>query len=508
MRNKIALPKMLQNSITGIIASALSTVSIYSIRIVISHVLGEEIYGINSIFISIVSALLILELGMSTAIIIILYKPVYEDDHEAIKSILRFFRNFYRFFCLFINIAGLVTCLFFLRYFVNTDIDFVEVQSYFMLYIISMGFKYLWSYKCCLLYANKKNSVVSLVTIINTIVFTVLQISCIYFFRNYWVYLGLYLAQNVCQNAFCNIYANKHYSYITENNVTPLTHSEKSNIVSIVRPMFIQRIANQIQDSSSVIIFGAIGTSAVTVGFFSNYIFVVHACQTLFNQVGASFTTSYGNYSAKSIDIEDKFNYYSTSRFFMSWVATIFATSYLCLIQDFIRLFFGKAYCMTDIIAVLLACYVFVVLDSAINLSTQNAVGAHYLDTKEIICQALIGIALSVVLGKWIGAVGISISMIVSVGIFTGIIKGIKIIKNIYNKKAIAHICLLIKEISVFVLISFISLCFYRLVLKPTGIVAFVLAALAVFVLSNVLFLIINIRSKHMSVVKSIVRKK
>lgn len=504
---RMRMPKMMQNSITGIIASAVSTVSIYCIRIVISRILGDEIYGVNSIFISIVSALLILELGMSTAIIILLYRPVLENSKEEIKSILRFFRNFYRLFCTFIIIVGLITSLFFLKYFVNSNIDFRKVQCFFMLYILSVGLKYLWSYKSCLLYANKKNSVVSVITIINTVLFSALQIIVIIILKSYWIYLIMYMLQGITQNAVCNLYANRHYAFINERSVAPLSNKEKREIIGIVRPMFIQRIVNQIQDSSSVIILGGVGTSAVVVGFFSNYIFVVHACQTLFYQVSASFTTSFGNYSAKCCNSVEKYRYYCISRFYMSWGATIFSTLYLCLIQDFIFFFFGQSYLLSNGVEILLSFYVFIVLDSSVNLSTQNAIGAHYLDTKEMILQALMGIIMSSVFGMIKGPFGIAIGMIISVFVFSGIIKGVKVVKHIFLQSPILHLQMLLKETIVFITVSITSFGIYKFILKPNTIFRFIYCSIIVFILSNIVFIFVNKKSDYLKPIKALLVK-
>ena len=159
---KVKLPSILRNSFTGIIASVISTLSLYVIRIILSRVLGDEIYGVNSIFVNVVNAFLILEMGMSTAMIIVMYKPVETDDREKIKSILGFYKTFYRIFCLVLLAVGVVVDLFFLHKFIKTTLPFFQVQLYFFLYLLSIIVKYLWSYKNCLLYANKQNSVISL----------------------------------------------------------------------------------------------------------------------------------------------------------------------------------------------------------------------------------------------------------------------------------------------------------------------------------------------------------
>lgn len=505
---KVKLPSILRNSFTGIIASVISTLSLYVIRIILSRVLGDEIYGVNSIFVNVVNAFLILEMGMSTAMIIVMYKPVETDDREKIKSILGFYKTFYRIFCLVLLAVGVVVDLFFLHKFIKTTLPFFQVQLYFFLYLLSIIVKYLWSYKNCLLYANKQNSVISLSTIAVTIVFTLLEILSIVIFKNYWIYLALFLLQNASLNAVCIIITNRQYPYIKEKKTVPLDSETKKQLVKIIKPMFIQRLANQIQDASSVIILGAIGISAVVVGYFSNYVWVVHACQTIFNQIGSAFTTSFGNFFVKNNDNDqEQFEYYKKSRFFMSWIAIMFSALYLCLIQTFITLFFGSNYCMSISMAVLFACYVFVLLNSSVNLAVQNAIGAHYLDTWEMVAQVAVGLIMAVLLGLWLGTIGVVLGMLIPILIFTGLNKGEKILKNIFKMPRGTHLFMFVKEFISFVIVAGSSYAFYAMILKPKGILSFLLSAFVIFIISNVELLLLNCRSKYLVDLKQMVKR-
>ena len=73
---------LLLNSAWGMIAVVMSTAIAFALRAVLAHTLGEDIYGINTLFSSIINTLLIMELGISTAMVIYLYEPVVKDDKE------------------------------------------------------------------------------------------------------------------------------------------------------------------------------------------------------------------------------------------------------------------------------------------------------------------------------------------------------------------------------------------------------------------------------------------
>ena len=72
------------NIIASIIAQAITILLGFITQKVFINSLGAEILGINGLFSNIISMLAIAELGISTAVIYNLYKPVAENDEEKI----------------------------------------------------------------------------------------------------------------------------------------------------------------------------------------------------------------------------------------------------------------------------------------------------------------------------------------------------------------------------------------------------------------------------------------
>ena len=70
----------IRNIIMGFIAKATNILLPFVIRTIIIYRLGAEYAGINSLFSSILQVLSVSELGISSAIIFSLYKPVAEGD--------------------------------------------------------------------------------------------------------------------------------------------------------------------------------------------------------------------------------------------------------------------------------------------------------------------------------------------------------------------------------------------------------------------------------------------
>ena len=69
--------------------------------------LGTEILGINGLFSNIISMLSIAELGIGTAVIYNLYKPLAENDISKINKWMKFYKSCYRKIALIISFLGI-----------------------------------------------------------------------------------------------------------------------------------------------------------------------------------------------------------------------------------------------------------------------------------------------------------------------------------------------------------------------------------------------------------------
>ena len=75
--------------------------------------LGEELLGLNTTISSILQFLNLAELGIGSAIGYILYKPLYENDRNAINEIVSLQGWLYRKIAMFIIIASAILLFFF-----------------------------------------------------------------------------------------------------------------------------------------------------------------------------------------------------------------------------------------------------------------------------------------------------------------------------------------------------------------------------------------------------------
>ena len=92
-----------RNMVYGTALQIVKLVIPFVMRTVILYLLGVEYLGLNSLFTSVLSVLNLAELGVGSAMVYSMYKPIVEDDIEKICALMRLYKIYYR-------IIGIVVC--------------------------------------------------------------------------------------------------------------------------------------------------------------------------------------------------------------------------------------------------------------------------------------------------------------------------------------------------------------------------------------------------------------
>ena len=202
----------IKNSISSIASNIIIMLLGFIAQTVFIKLLGSEYLGLNSLFLNIISMLSITELGISSAIIYNLYKPLNDDNKEDIKSLMLFYKKCYFVIAFIILVIGLII-LPFLNIIVGTHNIEENIKIIFMLFISDSIFTYLFSYKRSLLIADQKNYVINITHIICLIILNIIQISILFIFKNYYIYLIISILFKVIENISISLIVNHKYPY-------------------------------------------------------------------------------------------------------------------------------------------------------------------------------------------------------------------------------------------------------------------------------------------------------
>lgn len=399
------------NIITGLGGYALNTVLGLVCRMVFTRTLSAEYLGVSGLFTNILSMLSLAELGIGSAIIYALYKPLAVDDKEKVASLVKFYGQCYRVIGVVVAVIGIA-----LMPFLHLLIDEPNIQEniylLYSLYLFNAASTYFFSYCASLLMAAQQNYIVTGTNYIVTVIQSVLQIIWLFATHHYIGYLIIQCIGVFVYNIVVSFIARKEYPYIAEKNIKPLDSEEKEALVRNIRALVIWRLcALLVNSTDNIIITFFNGLAAV--GLASNYTLLSGTLNSLLNQLFTGITASVGNLNA--VESKEKklamFNIINLANFWLfGWAAIgIFVVS-----TDIVRLLFGSSYVLPISIPFVLALNFYMVGMQNAVWTYKNTMGLFRQGRYLLIVTAAINLVCSIWLGKMWGLFGILFATAIS----------------------------------------------------------------------------------------------
>ena len=336
--------KSVINSFSGFLQSLISILIGFIAQKIFLNILGQEYLGLNGLFNNIISMLSIAELGIGSAIIYNLYKPIYEKDKETLKSVMSFYKKVYRIIALVIFLLGLLIIPF-----LSTIVGENQIQDniniIFVLFLIDVVCSYLLTYKRSILQADQNNYYINFVHIGYLIGMNVLQIIILVFTKNYYLYLIIKIIFRLLENIVLNLIVNIKYTYLKEKNIKKIDKNILNDIKLKIKGIIYHKFATFFVSGTDNILISYFFNVGV-VGIYSSYYMIINSVNTLFSQVIVSVTSSVGNLLV-SDDKSKKYSIYKKIRFFNVWLAIFSAVSIFVIMDSFITIWLGKQYLMS-----------------------------------------------------------------------------------------------------------------------------------------------------------------
>ena len=337
MNKKSRSSNAIKNIIVALLCQAVTFVFSFATRTVLINLLGDEYNGLTSFFQNVVSILSFTELGVGTAIVYALYKPVAENDIEKLKSLMGFYKNIYRVLAVIILTLGLLVSPI-LKFFLETDVPLGNVSLYFLIYLSNTAVSYLFIYKSSILNADQRNRTVKFITTIFLILRNVIEIGILLITHSFVAYLGVQLACTILNNLTISTVANKYYPWLKEKS-EKLDKKERKGIFDDVKSMFVYRVGGILLNNSASLIMSKF-VGVVILGFYSNYYLFIGAATTLLEIVFHALTSSLGNYNSTK-DTKSSEKVLNECNFVAFFLYTICAVGMFVLLDDVVYLWLG-----------------------------------------------------------------------------------------------------------------------------------------------------------------------
>ncbi|MGN0556751.1 MAG: lipopolysaccharide biosynthesis protein, partial [Acutalibacteraceae bacterium] len=179
-----------RNMLFGVALKLYQIIMPFAIRSVILYYLGVEYLGLNSLFTSVLQVLNMAELGVGSAMVFSMYKPIAQDDNATICALMKLYKWYYRVIGAVILVAG-VAITPFIPKLIKGDVP--PDMNVYVLYLMNLAATvltyWLFAYRNSVLQAHQRGDVASKVGIATETLKYIFQLGVLCFFKNYYYFV-------------------------------------------------------------------------------------------------------------------------------------------------------------------------------------------------------------------------------------------------------------------------------------------------------------------------------
>lgn len=400
-----------RNILFGVLLKLYQIVVPFLMRTAMIYCMGVQYLGLDSLFISILQVLNLAELGVGSAMVYGMYKPIAEDDTVTICALMKLYRLYYRIIGLVIAVVGV--CLTpFIPMLIKSDLP-PELNIY-VLYLLNLAATvssyWLFAYKNSLFQAHQRVDVISKVNMFTYTLRYIVQFAVIFFIKNYYIYVMATLFAQLLSNVITAIAATREYPDYKPQGV--LNKKAVREINGRIRDLFTSKLGVVIVGSADTVVISAfLGLTVLAV--YQNYNYILTAVTGFVTIIFQACTAGIGN----SVIVETKEKNYQDLKkftFIISWLAGFCTCCFLCLYQPFMEIWVGKDL-MLEFSAIICLCIYYFVFEINQLLNTyKDAAGIWHEDRFRPLVTALSNLGMNLIMVQFWGIYGVLLSTVLS----------------------------------------------------------------------------------------------
>ena len=400
-----------RNIIFGVILHIYQIVVPFIMRTAMIYYMGVQYLGLNSLFTSVLSVLNLAELGVGSAMVFSMYKPIAEDDTRTICALMQLYKVYYRIIGLIIAVIGLIITPF-IPYLIHSDLpEGLNIFVLYLLHLVSTVLSYwLFAYKNCLLAAHQRNDVTNKVTIAVSSFLYAFQLFILLVLKNYYCYVLAALISQAATNIMTAVVVDKMYPQYQAGGSLPKLEVMKIN--KRVADLFTSKLGTVVVNSADTIVISSfLGLTALAI--YQNYFYIMNSVIGIISVLMSSCTAGIGN-SLIVESGEKNFNDLNKLTFMISWISGFCAACFLTLFQPFMTMWVGKDL-LLPFSAVICYCIYFYVFEINRLLNTfKDAGGIWHKDRFRPLITALGNLGMNLLMVRQWGLYGIILSTVIS----------------------------------------------------------------------------------------------
>jgi O-antigen/teichoic acid export membrane protein len=467
--------------------------------------LGVEIRGINGLLSNCLSLLQLTEMGIGTAIIYALYKPLADNNILEIQILMQLYSKIYRVVGCAILLLGFVMS-FFLNFFIEeTTFPWTYIIIVYFIQVITTSSSYFYSYKRNLLYADQKMYITTLVDTGCNVAATLVKIFVMIIFKSYVIYLIVQLVQTVASNIIINVWSDKHYPYLREK--VTAKYDKMEQLIYNIKNILIGRIGGFVYSSTDNLIISKFA-GIIQVGYMSNYYQILNILKTLASSITQPIQPMIGNYIQEYNDIKKSYDLFLAYTFVRYCLANILTVGMVVMINPLITIWIGDEFTLSIWIAILMAIDMYIGIVHGPTGEYISVLGLFKNDKNMSIIGMCINLVFSIVLVRSFGTVGVLMGTVIA-QIYYWIARAFIVFSKYFKRGVVKYIFKIIQYTGITVLdillLNFISGKLYAQ--YYINFITFIMMGVICVIVSSASIVVLFFKTKEFKVLLDIVSK-
>ena len=488
----------IRNTFFALLAQIVNVFCKFYERQIFIETLGVEYLGLSTAFTGILAVISFAELGIGSAIIYSLYKPIAENDTEKINSLMSIFKkSYYIIGTLVLLIGSGITP--YLSFFIKDIPDIADIEYIYLLIVLYSGLEYFFSYNISFLSAIQRGDITFKVEIIYSLIKIISQVSVLIFFKNYFLYMFITILSTLIKYCYIYMYIYRTYPFFREK-PKKLARIDLAALKKYIFSIFIYKIGKTISATIDTILISKF-LGVIEVALYSNYNIIISYSNTFFISILGAVCPSVGNFMAQC-NTQKKEHLFSILQMIYYWISTYFAVGLYVLLNPLIELWLGKDYLLSQTIVLALVISLTITNFQRPCSLIRDTCGLFQYGRLRPLAMGVINLSISLYLIPKIGILGVLIGTILS-----------KLITFAWYDPYIAYKYVLGKGLSKYfikyfkhwiILIILLYICNYIHIITPfTGLFKFILGIVNITIVVNFTFFILYFKTNEWQYISS-----
>ena len=389
----------------------ITMIMVIFVKKMLIQICGNEVNGLNALYLSIIGFLSVAELGVGSAITFCMYKPIVEGDTAKVAALYCLFKKVYTVIAGIILAAGLAITPF--LHLLAKDYTELNVDLYgtFILMLISVVVTYLFASKTALINAYKNNYVTTTIISVGSVLQYVLQIVALLITQSFTVYLVCRIVVALLQWMATEVVTRRKYKEVTSQK-QKIDKETKVVLLQSIKAMFMHKIGTILVNTmDSVVISIFIGVIAL--GEYSNYMTIMTSMVAVISLLFNPLTSVIGHLFVEKGRTAGK-RYCEAFHYFNFVVGIVFFLGYYAIIDNLIELLFSADLVVVRSIPFIITLNGFVQFMRKSVLMFRDATGTFYYDRWKPLFEGIANLILSILFVKTFGITGVIVATIVT----------------------------------------------------------------------------------------------